>query len=247
MKQIFEPVKLNHIELKNRLIRSATWEGIANQDGSVTEEAYEIYEELAKGGIGAIITGFTSVALHDYYFGGMMRLCDDALIPQYKRLTDIIHAEGIPLYCKRLAQIYKSEESIGGLPINMDGFRLFDKEHRSSKPLNLAYKAAQISDAEKADAFLIALRHATVIDCLPTTHFDIIMRIVRQTGIDEESFIRHYQDGSAESALNEDLACAGCLGIHSLPAYLLQYKGKALLMQSFDYQDFSDAIKSVMQ
>ncbi len=62
MKQIFEPVKMNHIELKNRLIRSATWEGIANPDGSVTSEAYEIYEELAKGGIGAIITGFTSVA-----------------------------------------------------------------------------------------------------------------------------------------------------------------------------------------
>ena len=88
MKKIFEPVKLNHLELKNRLVRSATWEGIANPDGSVTDEAYEIYEELAKGGIGAIITGFTSVALHDYYFDGMMRLCDDALIPQYKKLTD---------------------------------------------------------------------------------------------------------------------------------------------------------------
>ena len=97
MKKIFEPVKMNHIELKNRLIRSATWEGIANPDGSATSEAYEIYEELAKGGIGAIITGFTSVALHDYYFGGMMRLCDDALIPQYTKLTDIIHAEGLPV------------------------------------------------------------------------------------------------------------------------------------------------------
>ena len=46
MKHVFEPVKMNHIELKNRLVRSATWEGIANPDGSVTEEAYEIYEEL---------------------------------------------------------------------------------------------------------------------------------------------------------------------------------------------------------
>ncbi len=97
MKKIFEPVKMNHIEPKNRLVRSATWEGIASPDGSVTEEAYEIYEELAKGGVGTIITGFTSVALHDYYFGGMMRLCDDALIPQYKKLTDIIHAEGCPV------------------------------------------------------------------------------------------------------------------------------------------------------
>ncbi len=97
MKKIFEEKQLKNIVLKNRLVRSATWEGIADQDGSITEEAYEIYEELAKGGIGAIITGFTSVALHDYYFGGMMRLCDDTLISQYKKLTDIIHAEGIPV------------------------------------------------------------------------------------------------------------------------------------------------------
>lgn len=109
VKKIYEPAKMNHIELKNRLIRSATWEGIANPDGSVTSEAYEIYEELAKGGIGAIITGFTSVAFHDYYFGGMMRLCDDALIPQYKKLTDIIHAEGIPVITQLALGAYYRE------------------------------------------------------------------------------------------------------------------------------------------
>ena len=97
MKKIFEEVQLGNLRLKNRLIRSATWEGIALPDGGVTEKAYEIYEELAGGGVGAIITGFTSVALHDYYFDGMMRLCDDALIPQYRKLTDLIHAKGIPV------------------------------------------------------------------------------------------------------------------------------------------------------
>ncbi len=97
MKKIFEKVELGDLKLKNRLVRSATWEGIARPDGSVTDEAYAIYEEVAKGGIGVIITGFTSVALHDYYFGGMMRLCDDALIPQYEKLTELIHAEGIPV------------------------------------------------------------------------------------------------------------------------------------------------------
>ncbi|MBQ3405402.1 MAG: NADH:flavin oxidoreductase [Oscillospiraceae bacterium] len=97
MKKVFEPVSIGGMELKNRLVRSATWEGIADPDGSITEEALGIYEELAKGGVGAIITGFTSVALHDYNFDGMMRLCDDALIPQYKRLTDIIHEENCPV------------------------------------------------------------------------------------------------------------------------------------------------------
>ena len=96
MKKVFEPIELRNLKLKNRLVRSATWEGLAKPDGSLPEETYAIYEELAKGGVGGIITGFTSVALNDFYFGGMMRLCDDALIPQYRRLVDIIHREGCP-------------------------------------------------------------------------------------------------------------------------------------------------------
>lgn len=47
--------------------------------------------------------------------------------------------------------------------------------------------------------------------------------------------------------LNDHLACARRLGIHSLPAYLIQYKDKALLMQSFDYQDFADAINNLIR
>ena len=47
--------------------------------------------------MGAIITGFTSVSADDFYFDGMMRLGSDALIPQYKRLTDIIHKESCPV------------------------------------------------------------------------------------------------------------------------------------------------------
>ena len=124
---------------------------------------------------------------------------------------------GIRAYNARLAQICKSEESIGGLSINMEGFCLFDTEHRSSRPLNLAYKAAKIADPEKADDFLINLRHATVVDCRPTTHQDEILDVVRSTGIDEEAFFQHFNDGSAEVALERDLALTCSLGIHSLP------------------------------
>ena len=150
---------------------------------------------------------------------------------------------GIRAYNARLAQIYKSEEAIGGLPINMEHFRLFDAEHRTSKPMNLAYKAAQLADPEKADDFLLNLRHATVIDCRPTTHTDVIMDVVRSTGINEALFSRHFSDGTAEAALQHDLSYASRLGIRSLPACLLQHKEKALLMQSFCYEDYMSAIE----
>ena len=51
MRRVFEPVKIGNLKLKNRLVRSATWKGIAQPDGSMTEQAYTIYEELAKGRI----------------------------------------------------------------------------------------------------------------------------------------------------------------------------------------------------
>ena len=39
-KKIFEPLKLNNLTLRNRLLRSATWKGIASRDGSINENIY---------------------------------------------------------------------------------------------------------------------------------------------------------------------------------------------------------------
>ena len=112
MKNIFEPADMKHLHLKNRLIRSATWEGLARADGGIDERTYDIYTELAKGGVGGIITGFTSVSLQDHYFKGMMRLSNEELIPQYKKLVDIIHAENCPGIAQlALGAYYRKEES----------------------------------------------------------------------------------------------------------------------------------------
>ena len=37
MKTLFDAVEMKNLHLKNRLIRSATWEGIAEYDGSIDE------------------------------------------------------------------------------------------------------------------------------------------------------------------------------------------------------------------
>ena len=97
MKKIFDQVEMRHFTTKNRLVRSATWEGIADINGGIADNAYEIYAELANGGVGAIITGFTSVSDNDFYFDGMMRLSNDALIQAYRKLTDVIHKAACPV------------------------------------------------------------------------------------------------------------------------------------------------------
>ena len=73
MKSIFDKIELNNLKLKNRLVRSPTWEYAANADGGVSEALYGIHEELAAGGVGGIITGFTSASGQGRALGGMMR------------------------------------------------------------------------------------------------------------------------------------------------------------------------------
>ena len=155
-------------------------------------------------------------------------------------------ALGLHRYNARLAKIYESEESISGMPINMDGFCLFSTEETSSLPLNLAYKAAQLTAPELADRFLYNLRYATIVDTRPTTKLEEILKVVRQTGINEKQFLQHYQDSSAETALDSDLTRMYALGIHTLPAYLLEYDGKQMLIKHLiGYDAFVEAIRQI--
>ena len=103
MKSIFDQTKLGSLNVKNRLVRSATWEDMANLDGSIPDELIDVYENLAAGGVGTIITGFTSVASNDFYFDGMMRLSSDSekILSQYKKLVEKVHAHDV----KILAQL----------------------------------------------------------------------------------------------------------------------------------------------
>ena len=121
MKEIFEPVEIKGLKLKNRLVRSATWEGITALDGGIDERTYEIYDELARGGVGLVVTGFTSVAGNDRYFGGMMRLHDDALVPEYAKLVDMVHAQGAPVLTQlALGGFYRED----GRQVEPDGMTI---------------------------------------------------------------------------------------------------------------------------
>ncbi|MEE5994116.1 MAG: NADH:flavin oxidoreductase [Oscillospiraceae bacterium] len=109
MKTIFDKTQIKNLSLKNRLFRSATWEALADNCGHFDEEIYYIYEELAKGGIGCIISGFTSVFDDDHYFGGMARLSNDTLIAEHKRLTDTVHKYDCPIIAQLAMGEYNHE------------------------------------------------------------------------------------------------------------------------------------------
>lgn len=92
MKKLFDNTTLGNINLKNRFFRSATWEAMADEKGHMTDELYRVYEDLAKGGIGTIITGYAFVTEDEQPNPGMMGIYDDSFISEYKEFTDKIHS-----------------------------------------------------------------------------------------------------------------------------------------------------------
>lgn len=95
---IFEPATIGSIALRNRFIRSATHEGMGDGEGAPAVSLDKLCVRLAKGGVGAIVTGYAGVMQQGRCnFPGMLMMHDDALLPAYRRLVDTVHREGAPL------------------------------------------------------------------------------------------------------------------------------------------------------
>lgn len=95
---IFEKSEISGITLKNRIIRSATHDGLANADGGVSDELIKKYRILAENEVGCIITGYAAVSKNGVSpYPRMLRIYDDSVIESYKKLTDAVHKCDTPV------------------------------------------------------------------------------------------------------------------------------------------------------
>jgi 2,4-dienoyl-CoA reductase-like NADH-dependent reductase (Old Yellow Enzyme family) len=101
--RVFQPGKIGSVVIKNRLVRSATFEQMATEKGEVTDELVEFYRRLGSGGIGLIITSHTAVHPQGYSNPKQMRIVDDSYISGLRRLSNAVHELGND--CKIFLQV----------------------------------------------------------------------------------------------------------------------------------------------
>lgn len=95
---IFNETTLSGITVKNRIIRSATHDGLADENGAPTDKLIKKYEKLAENEIGCIITGYAAVSKNGVSpYPGMMKIYDDSAIDKYKELTAAVHKHSVPV------------------------------------------------------------------------------------------------------------------------------------------------------
>ncbi len=83
--------------MKNRILRSATYEGMCDALGHPQISYYELYEKLSSSGAGALITGLVAVNRTGRNHGFMGVIDDDAYITEFRKLSSVVHANETPI------------------------------------------------------------------------------------------------------------------------------------------------------
>jgi 2,4-dienoyl-CoA reductase-like NADH-dependent reductase (Old Yellow Enzyme family) len=99
MSVLFTPFTIKNVEIKNRFVRSATYEGMGTANWLPSDSLVKLYNELTDGEVGLIVTGAVTVErpmpLQSAEWGSMQAaIDDDRCIDGWRRLADVVKSRG---------------------------------------------------------------------------------------------------------------------------------------------------------
>ena len=89
---VFTPARLGGLQIKNRIIKSATYEGMSPQ-GVASKALLKHHEALALGGVGMTTVAYCSVSEAGRTFEDQLTLCQESH-PLLRELTDTVNRAG---------------------------------------------------------------------------------------------------------------------------------------------------------
>ena len=90
--EVFAPARLGPVELRNRVIKAATFEGRTPR-GLVTDDLIDFHLRPARGGVGMTTVAYCAVSPEGRTDRHQIWMRAEA-VPGLRRLTDAVHAEG---------------------------------------------------------------------------------------------------------------------------------------------------------
>ena len=116
MTVLFTPFSIANMEIKNRFVRSATYDGGAVKRGFVSEWQINLYAELARGQVGLIISGIFSVDSAGKISPVHNSLHHDRYIEGLARLANVVHRNGSRLAVQLFhggREAFRRQEALG--------------------------------------------------------------------------------------------------------------------------------------
>lgn len=122
---LFTPCQIGPVTLRNRTIRASAFENMC-YGNKPSQDLFDYHTAVARGGVGMTNIAYASVNRSGVSFDGQMWMREE-IIPDLKKLTDAIHAEGAKAsiqlgHCGNMTHSY----TCGQIPVGAStGFNLY--------------------------------------------------------------------------------------------------------------------------
>ncbi|CZF81208.1 putative N-methylproline demethylase [Grimontia celer] len=131
---IFQPLAINKLTIRNRVISTAHAEVYATENGMPTERYIKYYEEKAKGGIGLCVCGGSSPVSIDspQHWWSSVNVSTDDVIPHFQNLADAMHKHGAAIMIQLTHMGRRSRWDGGNWPTLMSPSGIREPVHRAT-------------------------------------------------------------------------------------------------------------------
>ncbi len=129
----------------------------------------------------------------------------------------------------------------------IDGDVWLEDPLRSSYPPSIAFKAAQMQNAEKAISFLRNMRELLFLKKKNITKWENLARAAKSTGLDTDRLKQDVESGKANELFEQDLAFAKKIGVRGFPSiYFKDREGnEEFVYGSRPYRFYEEAIQKL--
>ena len=131
---VFTPGRIGPMEIKNRLVRAATYDNAATENGEVSDFQINLYRSLAEGGVGLIITGIAGIYSKALKPDFIIRADDDSYIPSLRKIPQAVK-EAAP-DCKVMLQLHhpgrqivNPEDAVKFIPVIPPALMAYIQKH----------------------------------------------------------------------------------------------------------------------
>jgi 2,4-dienoyl-CoA reductase-like NADH-dependent reductase (Old Yellow Enzyme family) len=127
---LLTPIDIGPVTVPNRFVRSATHDYMAKDDGSITDRQIRLFEELAEGEVGLIITGHAYVQLSGKASPRQIAIHDDRFVPGLARVAKAVHKHPSKIFIQLAHAGRQTKKKVcGSTPISPSA--VYDPSSRS--------------------------------------------------------------------------------------------------------------------